>query len=695
MFTVVIAEQTHLDAIRENPVFLGPFLKSRELGFCQWLPEGETLRDCIPTLEQTVSRRDRWRAVIITTDDGLSRHNPFDLVDYDPPYRELDKAPQAEPKVPKASGKSGEEEYDEVSEVTGKSLDLRLREYLKKLQAAKFSAYEQAARNPLTRLVTALCQPPMVSEGINDAGKDPEFSEYLAEHRKKQELRAGILAGSTLSINLPAEVFCVARRTCDNPLHDIPASWVPHVDLQYSRFGDRNMYFDKMRYFVFDILPRNHQNYNFDYLRFLSSVLILAGNPVESSQARPGIVYKLICENDEDALDRILSGYISKLNATETVVHERIRELKSRVQERLTDQQAAAIFCGNILIPVTPDRELDQTELYADPRFGLSRTCPEEEPNVWHDQVRSSLRALRQFLKQPRRAAKRAADDMRQLTEADMDKALLLNDYQLEDLMEHISDEELQMVSIDTPNLYDISEYESRLKKEDQKVRDVIDTRMSRTATVGLGAVVLLVFLFGFLPGIFHNARNAGTFLMALLVGAASVFAFTLVCWGLLLLLRRILNRGVEGYNGAMAGIHGEIRDGMTEYSTYLSRVCNVMRGFSVLNFRRKNEPADTKEVRVLNKHLVDMETVKAELQDTFGRYLTGRYPTDGADAQPYDYDFSRTVDFPYPMPTGAADAKRILFLEQGNYVTLPVSYIRALTLRREELYDKAPVASD
>ena len=128
MFTVVIAEQTHLDAIRENPVFLGPFLKSRELGFCQWLPEGETLRDCIPTLEQTVSRRDRWRAVIITTDDGLSRHNPFDLVDYDPPYRELDKAPQAEPKVPKASGKSGEEEYDEVSEVTGKSLDLRLRD---------------------------------------------------------------------------------------------------------------------------------------------------------------------------------------------------------------------------------------------------------------------------------------------------------------------------------------------------------------------------------------------------------------------------------------------------------------------------------------------------------------------------------------------------------------------------------------
>ena len=689
MFTVVIAEKEHLDQIRENSTFLSPFIDRNNVAFCQWLPEEETIRDCVPMLEQTVRRRDRWRALIVATEAGIDRKNPFDLVEYHPPVREFDKAPMPEPTQEEPSGKAKAMDLSEITDVEGKILNKRLDQYLAALKKAKFSAYEQASRNALTRLVTALCQSPMVTSGINRAADDPEFQEYLAEYNKKQELRQAILGTERLSITLPAEVYCIARRTYQNEAYDIPTSWVPHVDLHYSKFGDRNMYFDKMRYFVFDILPKNHQNYTFDYLRFLYATLILAGHELEGGMARAGILYRLDCINDNDALDRLLSGYEAKLNATAENLERRINDLKQLRQERLSDQQAASIFCGSVLVPVVPDREVRQQELYAHPEaFSLSADCPEPEEYVWKEQYQTSQRTLRKYLKQPRRALKRATGDLRQMNEADVDKALLLNEFQLEDIQEHISSEELRMIGIETPGVYDTSAFDERLKQEDRKVRDILETRMTRKITVGLGLTALLLVLIGFLPAIFNNAERSDSLLTALLLILGTVALFALVCYICLFFLRRTLRRGVRDYNRTMAGIQGEINDGMLQYSSYLSRACNVMRGYSTLNYCRRNEPAGTREIRILRKHIGDIRATRAALEDTFGRFITGKYPTNGADTEPYDYEFTRTVDFHYPMPYNESESRRVEFVESGSYITLPVSFVNAVVLRREELYD-------
>ena len=71
MFTVLIAEKEHIDAIQqENKLFFEPFLESKELAFCYWNPSGQSLHDSVPGLFDAVGRHKDWRAVIINNADA-------------------------------------------------------------------------------------------------------------------------------------------------------------------------------------------------------------------------------------------------------------------------------------------------------------------------------------------------------------------------------------------------------------------------------------------------------------------------------------------------------------------------------------------------------------------------------------------------------------------------------------------------
>ena len=53
-----------------------------------------------------------------------------------------------------------------------------------------------------------------------------------------------------------------------------------------------------------------------------------------------------------------------------------------------------------------------------------------------------------------------------------------------------------------------------------------------------------------------------------------------------------------------------------------------------------------------------------------------------------YLYDFSRAVDFPYPVPYSEGMKCQIEFMQPGSTVQVPVNFVKRITVRREELYD-------
>ena len=643
-----------MDSIAEYRSFLKPLLSAPDVAFCTWYPGERRLENAVPELAQTVARQEEWRTIVLCDERGLVQRNPFVLVPYAPPQRSEGEADSA---------------------------------YFPRLFAAKCSALDAAAEQPLTRLMAHLCESPLTSGGKNDAEKDPEFAEYQAEAAYKRTLREQIVDGEDLGITLPAEILCVAKRTCTEETYDLHSSWTPHVDHQYSRFYDWNLYFDKMRYLVFDILPKHNQNYAFDYIRFLYAVLLLANHPAPQGSLRPRRIYSLACENDEGALRALLASYEGKLLATDELLAQKLRDLTQKQRPRLSDQEADAIFCGKVTVPISIPQEFDESELYVSSReLGLSTDCPTEEYALWERGYLQAQKSMHRFLKLPRRAVKRAAGDLRTMGTVDSDRVRDLNAFQIEDIAEHVADEELSMVATATADFSDTARYKKEMESASRAVRRKIETRMTRRTTVLLGVLVLVLYLVGFLPLVFTNlgGDESKRYALFLLLGAVGLLAAVgIVC---LFCLRSALKQMFRRFNDIMHGLVLEVSGSMMQFSKYLSHACNVMRGFSVLNEYAEQDDPESRQAKIYRKHRMDILRCREELREVFGRYLSEE--TAAGEEEPYDYDFTRPVDFVYPMPYTERHRACIDFMQTGNEIAVPVPFVQRITVRMEELYD-------
>ncbi len=650
-------------------MFLRPFLDRSDLAFCRWDPEAERLEDAVPELIKAVARHEHWRAIVVCDERGLKQRNPFEVVRYEKPLQGREEEPQA---------------------------------YFQRVWEKKKEAYDTAIQQPLTRLMTHLCQTPLVSQGKNGADADPEFAEYQKEAQYVQDLRLKLTGGKKLEITLPEEVICLAKRCHQAEAYTIHSSWTPHVDHQYSRFYDWNLYFDKMRYLIFDILPKNHQNYAFDYIRFLYGLLLLANNDVPQSTLQPRRVYKLNCENDEQALRQLLGRYEGKLLATDDVVARKLHELENKPRSRLTDQEAQAIFCGRVTVPVTMVQEFDEETLYISPEeLGLSTDCPKGEEGYWLSGRAQSQKALHKFLKQPRRAVKRAVGDLRNMNRVDTERVSDLNTFQLEDVQEHISMEENDMILTRPKDLCDEGAYQEQLEETSQEVLKNIATRMTRKTTLILGGVALGLYLVGFLPLlitnllstsgvnfpplIFTDTLGVTSLLSCAYLAAIALAVLVTVILVRLWLFRRTLRKKFGDYNGAMHDVVLDVTATTDSFSKYLSHACNVMRGYSVLNAHESYEDPQTRGIRILKKHRMDILRCREELHEVFGQYLT---EGPEQEQQPYSYDFARPVDYIYPIPYTEDQRGQIDFMQPGVQVMVPVRFVRRITVRLEELYD-------
>ena len=92
------------------------------------------------------------------------------------------------------------------------------------------------------------------------------------------------------------------------------------------------------------------------------------------------------------------------------------------------------------------------------------------------------------------------------------------------------------------------------------------------------------------------------------------------------------------------------------------------------------------KKHHILRKHELDIRKKIEEVGRTFGAYIpedVGAYD----DVEPYDFDFKVLRNYQYEMPTYSSEDK-IEFIQPGHEIIIPVDYVKAITITREELYD-------
>lgn len=659
MFTVVIAEKEHISSIQNYGIFLKPYM-TENIALCEWIREGSSIAECVPTLENTVSHRAEWRAIILCDEEGLHRRNPFDLVAFAPPER------------PK---------YEE-----------QMAEYLNALRAAKCSAYDEAAKKPLVRLLTGLCEAPLTISGSNSyARENPEFSEYQYEVTYKNQLRKEILAGEKLKVFYPSEVVCIAKRTNDEPAHDIESAWMQHDIHQYRRFYDWNMYFDKMRYLVYDILPHTHRQYDADYLKFLAVVLLLAGNDIPADALHPNMVYHLQGDSEHDVLQRLLLNYDKKLCSTNMLLEEHVKKIINKAPHRLNDAELNDLLSSGTTIPVSIENSPDLDDLYAETDdFGLATDVPLDERQIWAKEHKASEKAVGKMLRQAPRGLKRAGETLRQLSDRTDMACPKLTAFQMEDVEDSIHNEEMAMARLFSENGYHPEEYSKELKQAAEKVSRKIDTRITKRQIVIVGIVALVLTFLGFLPLFIGGFRNSDsdqifTALLMFLCAATLLAIVGIIC---LLYLRSALKKTVGEYNSAVKGIADRLHMAQQQFSTYLTHMCSAMRGFNVLNYLADHEPADTKQVRIYRKHQADITLQRRQLRELFGEYLPSGLDVPCQDTAPYEYDFDRAIDYCYLIPPENGQAERIEFMEKGHKIPANSTFIQSVHVKLEEYYD-------
>ncbi len=697
MFTVLIAEKEHIDAIQQkNKLFFEPFLANKELAFCYWNPMGQSLQDSVPGLLDAVGRRKDWRVVIINNCSIKSskKQNPFDVVDYSAV------SSLALPGRQPAPDQDWEEWKSEW------------KEYCDSLTAEKEIIYRDAIERPLQKLSTWLCFRPedyilnevQEKQGVEDWAIEmldrdilkpsvivelAERDQYKRELRMKENIRRSFVAENTLSIAYPIEVYCISPRAAENNYFDPDAYWTVRNDSEYSSFADRNMYFDKMRFMVFDMLSYSHRNFRSDYIRFLASVLIFISNPIPASAMQSRHLYRLDVDADDSPLCTLVTSYDKKLTATSEVIDNEMEKIRGEIPGELTDKVAEAMFCTQKDVAVLLDESCDPEKLQAETDYGLFFDSPANEHHKWNHDYQTSKKALEYIVKQQSRSVKKSIGQMHFLSEISDVNISRLTALQIDDIRDYTNSAEDEMITSIPPDLSDMSCYEERISEAEENVKKVISRRMTKKTTVILSGVCLVLYLICFFPFLFSNNGTPKTVTTAVALVAIMLGIFAGIMFVSLLFLRSSVVNAVKSYNDIMQEVINDIQSSLKRVSKYLSASCSVRRGYAVQNHAKKDLDEYTKSLRIRKKHQEDIRKKRAFLMEEYGDFLGGRDFCDETMSRPYDYDFEQKTEYAYPAPFLAGDCRQIEFISNGNFVTVPSSYVTRILVSLEEIYEK------
>lgn len=737
MFTVIFADTETIKLFEETKMFFGPLYDSEQITFCEWDKSAPSFDRMVQGLSEKIEFQKEWRAVVLY-DDGFEKHNPFDFTGYSEPYysdakRDWDyyknrraarlgayEKAVSNPLVKLSTALCGIQGVREVlagdeyqSLLSG---ELTTCEYMLKKQlealdcsktAARFDRYQRedlrryVAEENVDRLISCIRERNVqgITEMISDTQilgfirfigndpiyYDPEYTECLIEDSKKRELRTALADNFSMKDKLPSEVICISPRTFDFESIKPDIKWKEKDELSSSRFADFNLYVDNMKFIVFDIIAKDNAGYRFDYIKFMALVLVMANNELPSGYVTHNNVYRAELDFDDRIVERMCERYISKLKATQILLKEISIELDRNKEDSVDSDTAQRLFESDIHIPVSIPPEHSESELYAKYKsIGLSSDCPVDEEHFWSGQYRNIIKRFIRYLREPRRAVKTAVSEgLRKSNYIYDDRTLLLSEDQIDDVKFHIAELEQKMVEATTTKLYDTKKFTDELQKADKVVKRGIEQRMTKRKTVTVALIAVLAYFIGFLPLVFSAVNSIKSFVFSLAVTSIVMGIFLIIGFITLFFLRRKLVNRFKHFNYVMSGICSRIRDSLVGFSTYITHVCNLMRDFSVLK-KHDSEVAKTKKILVY--HNMKLEEQVKEAYEMFSQYVDFN-KVSVKEAEPYDYDYTKLADYRFEMP-GVFTKKKIKFLQLGSEVTVPVDYINAVTLTREELYD-------
>ena len=655
MFTVVIAEKQLLDDIKNYGRLLDSLIDKDNTTFCEWHTEEDSFQKAVPKLARAIGGRKKWRALIVCGVENLYKNNPFDFVNYD----------------------------EEIQGVEDK----------KSLHKIKMACYEKAVNNPLVKLAARLGQWPAITS-VYSPDAPLELLWYQEEMEKKLRLWQEITKNDDISTRLPEELLCIARRTGHSIAEDVKDSWSLKLETGYSRFYDYNMYFDNMRYLLFDIHDKGHLDYNYDYLCFLATLLIIAGNKTPRGCLASRRIYQTGCINDKQKLQQIITKYDKKLANTEIMLQKLINSIETSPKEYLKDEDVELIF--NVVIePARDDKyKTIKRKCFVDEKIpGIATDVPNSENSYWKKaskQVTNGFYDMLKIAKYMLKVSTRSIHNKKTAIDKDIrNSEKWIGELQYGDIKEYAEHEEKNLVIKQPHSLYDVSDYTSLLEEKDLIISNMIDKRMKKGTILGLNLAIFVLVLSGLVPFLYSNYKVSGINVkMPFILSAGSLLLIMSSVFVILYIFRYRLVCKFREFNKTARKLMEQVEASNTDYAVYLGRICNLMRAYSVLGNGQDKPVSGQCRVHVLKKHILDIQCEREILKDVFGQYIASDCTFNEDEEDYYDYNYYIIKNYDYPVPGVKTNIKKIVFVEDGNYAVIKSCFVDRIWVKREEIYD-------
>lgn len=679
MFTVIICDKSVIkDCTEKYRIHLKPLLEKTNYTFCEWNPYGATLEEAVPGLEKAINIKKEWRAVILADSHAgvLDYHldNPFDYVGYRPFNRDEDMG----------SGTKVLEYRDYVAESTAKAMENPLMKLSMWLSGAVVKLRPFEPPEPVMN------REPYSQEYL-DAVATEGYSLVSLEKMRARVYRYDCLTEkfsvNSELFNPPTQVIAIAERAGNNLPTDDSIPWKRFSDFDYSAFAEDNMYSGKMRFVTYELKRIRKNIKQYDYFVFLTTLLIFSQNEFHSDYIKPGKVYALKADVNDERISQLCNAYLQKLVKTLRDIANLHHKRYVESSKKLDDLDAEREFESDISIPVNVDKRYERDSLMCEyDHIGLATDCPENERGRWNAQHKTIRRHFTRFLRQPQRSIEKAVEgDFREQDEIDGARAKLLTKYQRQDVVYKLYDEEQQMLEIDTPRIFDKARYDEALDEANKNIIRNIDRRMSRKKIIVTGLLPLLLFLIGFIPLIVSEYNNfeSGAYSLGLTGAAMAILLIVIVI--VMLVFRKQLVDCFKHFNHVMNRIYDSIISSLGKFSKYLGCACNVKREFAVID-AIDNDTFDYH--KIYHKHEIDIERNMNDVMTLFNDFIDDDFAENiGDDVIAYPFNFDKPINYPYDLPYYDRETE-IEYLKSGNRILVPVDYINGITLKREELYD-------
>ncbi len=738
MFTVIFAEQETIKLFEETKMFFGPLLDSKNIAFCEWNKYADTFEEMVPDIYEIVEFQKEWRAIVLDN-SNIDKINPFDFTEYsdyceydecvnwnylkerrdgrlasyekavDNPLLKLTTALCEMPKLKSVisddadyqaliSGDMKTFEFmlkSQFSEINCREMAIRLERFqrdslIKFVEKKHFDDLIKCIENAdVSGIIKLIPDTDIVRFikfiGVDPTFYDPEYTECMIENTKKVELLNKIYENFSMKDKLPVDIICLSPRTFDFENFEMDVKWNARDEKDYSRFSEFNLFNDKLKFLLYDILPEDNKQYKFDQIKMLCLLLLVANNDLPQGSVNSNQVYRAHVEFNRDIITDLCEKYISKLRATELFLKDIELQLEHDFIDSIDDKTAERLFESDVNIPVKVKNDIKKTELYTKYNsLGLAGDCPENEAVFWKNQYRDINKKFIKYLREPRRAVKTAVNEgLKKENIIDDDRAVVLSENQSEDVLFHLLEEEQAMNKTTTTQIYNTKRFNEQIEEADKEIKRGIAQRMTRSKTLYVGLVAMGGYLFGFLPLILGNLFSPTAIIVGLVITGVMMLAFAGIGMFKLFSLRRKLINRFKHFNYVMGGICNEINRALSEFSTYLSKACNVMRGFSVLE---KRESSLSKHKKILAYHDNKIKEQIGNVNDMFSKYVDLKN-LNIVECDPYDFDFTVLRDYYYEMPR-VYSSKRIEYMQIGNEILVPIDYVDSVLLIREEFYE-------